>query len=263
MRIFKLIIAILLITLIIKPGAAALPEYAKPKGAYQKKYDMSFFVWKPLGLHSKWYATYDGYPVTEIARDQWVYGIIGSAGQISESITSVGSIDPDTVHILTPLPSFYNDDSLNKYKFAESLKNIFKTKCDSFSIAYTKTSPTLIAWESKTYKTFIWGGKRWIPVNSRTGEKLSNSIKRVSHTVSKMLKDCKIIWTQTDTFEFANYVMNLGYNWIDNFEVNMPLAFNEINSKSGGGSYKGNNSGETNNPDNGGDNGGWDTGRNP
>ncbi|MCL1875280.1 MAG: hypothetical protein FWF87_03340 [Synergistaceae bacterium] len=273
MRISKILISVLLLSLISKAGYAAAPEYAKPINAYQSKYDMSFFVWKPIGLHSKWYATYDGYPVTEIANNLWVYGVFGSAGQMYESITAVGSVDPNTVHILTPLPSFLNDKSLDeRNKFHKSLVHIFETKCDNFSIVHTKVSPTPIAWESKTSRVFMWGGERWIRIFNHSGEKFTDTINRSSHTVANMLKTCKIIWTQFDTFEFANFVKSAGLIWVENFEINMPISFKEASFKTGSGShaerFSGNpgDPGNKDNPDNPDNpespgNGGWDTGR--
>ena len=270
MRISRLLITIIFLSFLSKVSYAAAPEYAKPISAYQSKYDMSFFVWKPIGLHSKWYATYDGYPVTEIANNLWVYGVFGNAGQMYESQTAVGSVDPNTVHILTPLPLFLNDKSLDeRNKFHKSLVHIFETKCDNFSIAHTKVSQTPIAWESRTSRVFIWGGERWVQIFNSAGEKLSDAIKRNSHTVANMFKTCKITWTQFDTFEFANYVKNAGLNWIENFEINMPYMFNEIGFKNGSGNNAQKNSGspgEPGNPDNSDNpansgNGGWDTGR--
>jgi hypothetical protein len=240
--------------------SAAVPDHAKPINAYQSKYDMSFFVWKPLGYPGKWYATYDGYPVTEIAKNQWVYGVMGNVGQLTESLTAVGSVDPNIVHILTPLPSFQDSDLLDKNKYANSLKSVFKTKCDNFGIAYTRVSPTPIAWKSGTLKVYMWGGKRWVQISQRPGERMTDTIKRDSHTIANMLSACKIVWTQIDTFEFANYVKNAGYAWIDSFETNMPFAFSEIDTKTGGGNYIGSSSGGISDSGNT-EGGGWDTGK--
>ena len=246
----KFTAAILFLLLISGVSSAAAPEYAKPINAYQKKYDMSFFVWKPAGLHTKWYATYDGYPVAEIVKDQWVYGIIGNTGQLTESLIIVGSVNPNTVHILTPLPPFAKkilsneeDEFFNEeYEATDSLKDIFKTKCDNFGIAYTKASLTPIAWESDTLKVYMWGGKKWVPIFRHHGERLSDTIKRDSNIVADMLRTNKVMWSQMDTYEFANYVRSAGYTWIDDFEANMPADFRETFADSGGG-------------------GGWDTGR--
>jgi hypothetical protein len=261
MRISKFFAAILFLFLISKASLAAVPEYAKPINAYQKKYNMSFSIWKPIGLQPKWYATYDGYPVTEIADNQWVYGVVGSVGQLNESIITVGSVDPKTVYILTPLPPFLNESSFaEKVKVADSLKDIFKTKCDNFGIAYTKTSLTPIAWESGTSRVYIWGGKKWNPVFHHPEEKMSDAIKRASRTTANMLKNNKISWTQIDTLEFTNYVKSAGYAWINNFETNMPSEFTDMSAKTGGnGSYAGKSSGgEVGNIGGG---GGWDTGK--
>ena len=261
MRNPKFIIIVLFLLLISKISSAATPEYSKPINAYQKKYDMQFFVWKPIGLESKWYATYDGYLVTEIARNQWVYGVAGNAGQLTESIIAVGSVDPNTIYILTPLPSFLNESLLNKEdKAADSLRDIFDTKCDNFSITYTNASLTPIAWESGSLKVFMWSGKKWVPISSRHGEKLSDTIKRDPNNVAGMLRNNKIKWTQFDTLELANYVRSAGYTWIDDFESNMPFAFREVyaGGVGGGGGNTGKSSGGTGS---GGD-GGWDTGRN-
>jgi hypothetical protein len=263
MRISNLLIAVLFLFSISKASSAVTPEYAKPRSVYQKQYDMSFFVWKPLGLPGKWHATYDGYPVVEIAKDQWVYGVFGHAGQLTESLINVGAVDPNTVYILAPLPSFQNEELYSKFEFAQSLKKVFQTKCDNFSIAYTKVSPTPIAWESGTSKVYMWGGKRWVQIHHRPTEKLSHIIKNDSYNIAKMLKTCKIVWTQIDTFELANLIKSAGYNWIDNFETNIPPAFGEIGDKTGDGNYDGNvgkNSGELNDPGSIGG-GGWDTGK--
>jgi len=258
MRIYKFTIAFLFLLLFFaKASSAAIPEYAKPIRVYQAKYDMSFFVWRPLGLQSKWFATYDGYPVTEIARNQWVYGVIGNAGQLTESIITVGSVAPNTVHILRPLPLSIDNKRLFKSDKTDSLKEIFNTKCDNFGIAYTNASFTPIAWKSGASKVYMWGGKKWVPIFQQRGERLADAIKRNSNIVADMLRKNKIIWTQIDTHEFANYIRSAGYTWIDNFETNMPVAFSEINIGGGDGHMEG-----TGQPGGiGGGGGGWDTGR--
>ena len=262
MRITKLFIAVLLLSLISNASLAAVPDYAKPINAYQSKYDMSFFVWKPIGLQNKWYTTYDGYPVTEITKDRWVYGVIGHSGQLTESLITVGSVDPSIVYILAPLPPYPNDSLFKeKAKITDSLKSIFKTKCDSFAIAYTNASYTPIAWESRTSRAYMWGGYRWVPIFLRHGEKLRDTIKRDSNLIARMLRACNITWTQIDTLEFANYVRSAGYAWIDDFETNMPPAFSDINfGHSGGGSRSGQ-TGKSNEGASNSEGGGWDTGK--
>jgi len=249
-------IVVLFLLIISKTSSAAVPEYAMPINAYQKKYNMQFFVWRPLGLQSKWYATYDGYPVAEIAENQWVYGVIGNAGQLTESLIAVGSVDPNTIHILTPLSPFLKENLFfENDEAADSLKNIFKTKCDNFGIVYTNASLTPIAWKSDISNVYMWGGEKWVPIYQNRGERLSDTIKRDSYIVADMLRNNKIIWTQIDTYEFANYVRSAGYNWIDDFETNMPSVFNEHNPNA----INGNDYTEEN--WSGKDDGGWDTGK--
>ena len=233
MRNLKLLIAVLFLFTVAKAGSAAVPEYAESINAYQSQYGMQFCVWKPIGLQSKWYATYDGYPVTEIAKNQWVYGVIGPAGQLTESVIAVGSVDPNTIHILSPLPSFPKEISLdeeNETGVTDSLKDIFKTECNAFGIAYTNASLTPIAWESDTLKVYMWGGSKWVLIPKRHGERMADTIKRNSNIVADMLREDKVMWTQMDTYEFANYVRIAGYIWIGDFEPNMPLAFTEVDS---------------------------------
>ena len=264
MRIIKLIIVVLFLLLISKASSATVPDYAEPIKAYQERYNMQFFVWRPLGLQSKWYATYDGYPVAQIAEDQWVYGVIGNAGQLTESLIAVGSVNPNTVHVLTPLPPFLKENLLFENSKADySLKDIFKTKCDNFGIIYTNASLTPIAWKSDTSKIYMWGGKKWVPIFQRRSEILLDTIRRDSYVVADMLRKNKIMWTQIDSYEFANYVRSAGYNWIDDFETNTPIEFSELFANSDNGrDYSGNYSGENGNGEtNRGDDGGWDTGR--
>ena len=260
MRIVKFAIAVLFIFLISGTSSATVPEYAKPIRAYQEKYDMSFFVWEPAGLHNKWYATYDGYPVAEIERNLWVYGVIGNAGQLIESTIAVGSVDPKTVYILSTLPSFINvnvDEENGATGPLDSLKGIFKTKCNSFGIAYTNASHTPIAWKSDTFEVYMWGGKKWVRIYGNNGEWMRDTIRRDSNIIADMLRDNGIIWTQLDTYEFANYVRIAGYTWIGNFETNMPVAFCEPNNNAGNVNDSNESGGGTGNPGGG----GWDTGR--
>ena len=57
------------------PGGGCAPEVSTGCriagnavfAAYQKAYAMNFEVWRPEGMPGGWYATFDGFPVAQIA----------------------------------------------------------------------------------------------------------------------------------------------------------------------------------------------------
>ncbi|MBQ3627352.1 MAG: hypothetical protein II948_11510, partial [Synergistaceae bacterium] len=66
-------------------------------GAYQQAYAMNFDVYQPAGLPAGWYATYDGFPVTQVSPTRWVYGQVGYDGAIIPTDILVGSVIPQNV----------------------------------------------------------------------------------------------------------------------------------------------------------------------
>ena len=86
----------------VTPGAGASLEGVRTysgvvMGAYQKVYAMNFEIWKPADLPAGWYATFDGFPVAQIAENRWVYGQLGIDGTIKPTNVLVGSVVPSNV----------------------------------------------------------------------------------------------------------------------------------------------------------------------
>ena len=65
--------------------------------AYQQVYAMNFEIWRPSDIPAGWYATFDGFPVAQIAENRWVYGQIGIDGVISPTNVLVGSVIPGNI----------------------------------------------------------------------------------------------------------------------------------------------------------------------
>lgn len=236
-------------------GAA---PYAKPMGAYQTKFDMFFSVWKPDGLPSAWFATFDGYPVREFANNQWIYGIISGIGDINDSEILVGSVDPSEVFFLRPLPQFSEIQPAGHKNIVKSLLNILDSDCDSFSVIKTEASFTPIAWKSGTSKIFIWSGKEWVAFKRFSGESFKSALNREALNAARYLRSNGVRWSRMDSAEFADFVRTAGYIWFENFASSSTEVLNIVQTDNGGGdNYSSGFSGNGNKNDDG----GWDTGR--
>ena len=86
----------------INPGNGASLQGARTysgvvMAAYQKVYAMNFEIWKPSDLPAGWYATFDGFPVAQIAENRWVYGQLDIDGTIRPTNVLVGSVVPSKI----------------------------------------------------------------------------------------------------------------------------------------------------------------------
>lgn len=70
-----------------EPVLVAQPAYA----------GMSFYIYRPYNMPTGSFVTFDGYPVIQISKGIWVYGIFHGSTLIPTNFT-VGSIDPDTLY---------------------------------------------------------------------------------------------------------------------------------------------------------------------
>ena len=110
----KIFFEIMILILILNSTAmsAIMPSSSRPDGmtlysppifrgtvmsAYQQAYAMNFEIWKPHDLPPGWYATFDGFPVAQIAENRWVYGQLGVDGAIRPTNILIGSVIPSNV----------------------------------------------------------------------------------------------------------------------------------------------------------------------
>jgi hypothetical protein len=66
-------------------------------GAYQRTYEMNFEVWRPDDMPPGWFATFDGYVVTQTSPNRWVYGRLSRGGGVIPTDVLVGSVVPSRV----------------------------------------------------------------------------------------------------------------------------------------------------------------------
>ena len=210
--------------------------------AYQKAYAMNFEIWKPSNLPAGWYATFDGYPVAQIAENRWVYGRIDTAGNIFPSDILVGSVIPTDVPALVRAVSSwgYGLDFTSK----EFLK-VRKYMCDRIGWYNDGSINTIIAWNSYNAGVWLWMGKRWKNIMPGSGEYMWQTLKRMRPYLAKELYKNHVYFVDgDDSSELANLARQWGMLWAGRVVLERHLtAYNSggggretsLESSSGGG----------------------------
>ena len=131
-----------------QPGGVVLYGARSYSGAvmsaYQKAYAMNFEIWKPQDLPAGWYATFDGFPVAQIAENRWVYGQIGLDGAIMPTNILVGSVVPSRVPGITRIAAVWSwGKSINSPKF----RWIRTVNINRLGWLNTEYVNTIIAWQ--------------------------------------------------------------------------------------------------------------------
>ncbi len=188
-------------------------EYAPTPvmAAYQKAYAMNFEIWKPSNLPAGWYATFDGYPVAQIAENRWVYGQIDRAGNIYPSDILVGSVIP------TDIPALVRAVSSWGYGLDFSSKaflKILKYRCNRMGWYNDGNINTIIAWNSYNAGVWLWMGKRWKNIMPSSGEYMWQTLKRMRPFLAKELYKNKVYYVDGgDNSELANLARQWGMLW--------------------------------------------------
>ena len=222
--------------------------------AYQKVYAMNFEIWKPGDLPAGWYATFDGFPVAQIAENRWVYGQIGLEGVIRPTNVLVGSVVPDKVPGLVRVAAMWN---YAKYIDNPEFLKVQNYNCNRMGwLDLDKyNASTLIAWNTRQIGVWLWLGNRWRRFFPNSGEYTWQMIKRIAPYISKELRKADAWYLNGEPEEVANLARQWGWIWggkvvLESLKAYRDSGGNEGNvtsmsssssSSSGGGSNSGNN----------------------
>ena len=183
-------------------------------GAYQQAYAMNFEIWKPQDLPAGWYATFDGFPVAQIAENRWVYGQLGAEGIIRPTNILVGSVIPEKIPGLVRIASFRN---FAKYLNDPNFLKIGEYRCNRMGWLDLEkyNASTFIAWHTNKIGVWLWLGNRWRRFYPNTGEYTWQMLKRIAPYVSQELKKAGVWYLGGDNFEIADLTRQWGWIWHD------------------------------------------------
>ncbi len=199
---------------------------------YQKSYAMNFEIWKPMGLPAGWYATFDGFPVAQIAENRWVYGQIGSDGAIVPTDVLVGSVIPSEVPGLLRVAFVWGNERF--FNDREFLK-IREYMCNRMGWLYDSNISTIIAWHVYQPYVWIWLGNRWRKFTPYNGEYAWQMLKRLSPYIIEELRKSGNFYLPGEPYEIADIARQWGYIWLG--KVSFSELQNHRDSNSSESSY--------------------------
>ena len=142
----------------VRPGGVVLEGARSYRGAvmsaYQKAYAMNFDVYQPAGLPAGWYATFDGFPVTQVSPNRWVYGQVGYDGAIIPTDILVGSVIPQNVPGLARAAFTGNYGAQVN---SEAFRKILNYDVNRMGVLSDNALRTIIAWLGDRWKRFSPG----------------------------------------------------------------------------------------------------------
>ena len=243
----KILFALLSMSIIIYASAshALTPVSKRPDGmalyspqffrgtvmsAYQQAYAMNFEIWKPDDLPSGWYATFDGYPVAQIAENRWVYGQLGYDGAIRPTNILIGSVIPSNVPGLIRIAAV---GGYARYVNDEAFMKIRDHNCKYMGWLNDGYLNTLIAWNTSRVGVWIWLGNRWIFATPNPGEYIWQMLKRLKPWIIEELRKNNVLFPYGEPFEAADLARQWGLLWSGRVILENMKAFRE----SGGGEH--------------------------
>ncbi len=179
-------------------------------GAYQKPYAMNFEIWKPSDLPAGWYATFDGFPVAQIAENRWVYGQMGIDGAIMPTNVLVGSVVPDRVPGLARIASVW---SWGKHFNSPEFLKIRDYMCNRMGWFHDFYINTIIAWNTNRPGLWIWLGNRWKRLTPRSGEYTWQMMQRLAPWIAEQLRKNNVWYTGGEPLEAADLARQWGLIW--------------------------------------------------
>lgn len=196
------------------PGGAVLQGTRTYSGvvmsAYQKTYAMNFEVWKPADLPAGWYATFDGFPVAQIAENRWVYGQLEIDGAIRPTNILVGSVVPSNVPGITRIAAVWSyGRSINSKEF-QKIKDYMCNRMGWLNDGYVNT---IIAWDTSRPDVWVWLGDRWKRLAPRSGEYTWQMLKRMSPWIADELRKNHAWYQGGEPLEVADLARQWGYIW--------------------------------------------------
>ena len=244
--------------------------------AYQKPYALNFEVWRPNGLPAGWYATFDGFPVAQVAPNRWVYGRKGLDGCLVPTDVLVGSVVPMRVpHLARVTAPWVCNDFIRSAAFHK----ILEYKCDSMAILEDPFANTVLAWHSGRPGVWVWLADAWRKIAPSGGQYTWEALRNRRPWIIEQLREKEFFWTCGDVCDLANLARSWGLIWRGAVPMNVLSVYRH--SEGGGGARPSGlgmsapspgapeenpgpqwdvGDGGSGSPSDGGGGGGWDTG---
>ena len=206
-----ILIAALLVSFVTSPTKSEASVYPAI-AAYQESYAMNFEVWKPYDLPAGWYATFDGFPVAQIAENRWVYGKQDIYGALTPTNVLVGSVIPSNVPGLARISSTWTYGL--PYDSPEFMK-ILDYMCNRMGWLYLPEQRvnTIIAWNTHKVGVWIWLGNRWKRFEPRSNEYTWQMLKRLAPYVARELEKNHVWYIGGEPAEVADLARQWGIIW--------------------------------------------------
>ena len=201
----KYIPALIIVMLFAASSASASPVIQ----AYQQAYAMNFEIYRPANLPAGWYVTFDGFPVAQVAPNQWVYGQLNYDGSIMPTNVLVGSVIPSSVPGLLRVAAvpFYSS-----FFHSHEYMRIREAKINRMGWLNDEGINTIIAWHTDKYEMWVWLGNRWARLEPNRGEYLWQMLKRWQGFIIDELRKYNIYFYD-EPFEAADLARQWGYIW--------------------------------------------------
>ena len=180
--------------------------------AYQEAYAMNFEIWKPRDLPAGWYATFDGFPVAQIAENRWVYGQIGIEGTLRPTNVLVGSVIPDNIPGLVRVAAVW---SYGRFLDDPKFLKIREYSCNRMGwLDLDKyNASTLIAWNTREAGVWLWLGNRWRRFTPNSGEYTWQMLKRRAPYIAEELRKADAWYLTGEPLEVADLTRQWGWIW--------------------------------------------------
>ena len=206
-----ILIAALSVNFVTSPAKSEASVYPV-MSAYQEAYAMNFEIWKPYDLPAGWYATFDGFPVAQIAENRWVYGQQDIYGALTPTNVLVGSVIPSNIPGLARIASAWTYGL--PYDSPE-FRKILDYMCNRMGWLYLPEQRvnTIIAWHTQKVGVWIWLGNRWKRFEPRSGEFTWQMLKRLAPYIARELEKNHVWYIGGEPVEVADLARQWGIIW--------------------------------------------------
>ncbi len=198
--------------------------------AYQKVYAMNFEIWKPADLPAGWYATFDGFPVAQIAENRWVYGQLDIDGTIRPTNVLVGSVVPSSVPGLARIAAVW---SYGKSANSPEFQKIREYMCNRMGWLNDGYVNTIIAWHTNRVGVYVWLGSRWKKFVPHSGEYTYQMLKRLSPYIADELRKNHAWYQGGEPAEIADLARQWGYIWSGKVILENLKAYHDTSGNEG------------------------------